>query len=38
MKFAKGEGIHDKVVVNDDLEIAYKAVEDWIVNEGQDGS
>ena len=38
MSFAKEEGVHDKVVVNDDLEVAYKAVEDWIVNEGQDGS
>ncbi|CAF9931929.1 MAG: hypothetical protein HETSPECPRED_008220 [Heterodermia speciosa] len=38
MDFAKEEGIHDKVVVNDDLDVAYKAVENWIVNEGQDGS
>ena len=34
MSFAKEEGIHDKVVVNDDLDVAFKAVEDWIVSEG----
>ncbi|KAL8787777.1 MAG: hypothetical protein Q9195_007608 [Heterodermia aff. obscurata] len=38
MRFAKEEGIHDKVVINDDLDVAYKTVEDWIVNEGPDGS
>ena len=38
MGFAKGEGIHDKIVVNDELDRAYKEVEDWIVDGGRDGS
>ncbi|KAK7562680.1 P-loop containing nucleoside triphosphate hydrolase protein [Phyllosticta citricarpa] len=31
MEFARTSGIHDKIVVNDDLETAYKEVRDWIV-------
>ena len=38
MAFAKEEGAHDKVVVNDDLEIAYRQVEGWVLNEGKFGS
>ncbi|KAG6994035.1 septinsspn2 [Physcia stellaris] len=38
MSFAKGEGIHDKIVVNDDLDRAYKEVEDWIIDGGRYGS
>lgn len=38
MSFAKGEGIHDKIVVNDELDRAYKEVEDWIVDGGRYGS
>ncbi|MCJ1452642.1 hypothetical protein MMC28_002985 [Mycoblastus sanguinarius] len=37
MAFAK-EGVHDKVVVNDDLERAYKEVEEWVVDGGSFGS
>ncbi|KAK8244233.1 guanylate kinase-like protein [Phyllosticta capitalensis] len=33
MEFAKTGGIHEKIVVNDDLETAYKEVRDWIVGE-----
>ena len=38
MSFAKEEGIHDKVVVNDELDRAYKEVESWIVDEDRYGS
>ena len=37
MAFSKEEGVHDKVVVNDDLEKAYKEVEEWIVDGGNFG-
>ena len=32
MAYAKTEGAHEKVVVNDDLEKAFREVEDWIVD------
>ena len=38
MEFAKEKGIHDKVVVNDELDKAYREVEAWIVDEGRYGS
>ena len=38
MSFAKEEGIHDKVVINDELDRAYKEVESWIVDEDRYGS
>ena len=38
MSFAKEEGIHDKVVVNYELDKAYREVEDWIVDKGRYGS
>lgn len=31
MDYAATEGSHDKVVVNDDLETAYREMEEWIV-------
>ena len=31
LEFSRGEGVHDKVVVNDDLERAYKEVEAWVL-------
>lgn len=37
LAFAKEKGVHDKVVVNDNLDAAYKEVEDWIVDEGRYG-
>jgi len=37
MTFAK-EGVHDKVVVNDELDKAYKEVEEWVVDGGRYGS
>ena len=33
MEYAKVEGVHDKVVVNDDLERAYKEVEKFCLGE-----
>ena len=38
MKFAKSGEIHEKVVVNDDLDKAYKEVEEWVVDGGKYGS
>lgn len=38
MSFAKEEGVHDKVVVNDELEKAYQEVEQWVVDGGKYGS
>ena len=37
MAFAKEEGVHDKIVVNDDLDRAYQEVEDWVVDGGKYG-
>ncbi|KAI4202205.1 MAG: hypothetical protein LQ350_002720 [Teloschistes chrysophthalmus] len=38
MAFSKQEGVHDRIVVNDDLEKAYLEVEEWVVDEGRFGS
>lgn len=38
MEYSKQEGAHDIVVVNDDLEKAYKEVEEWVVDGGKFGS
>ncbi|MCJ1283370.1 hypothetical protein MMC26_002698 [Xylographa opegraphella] len=38
MDYAKGEGVHDKVVINDDLDRAYKELEEWVVDGGRYGS
>jgi guanylate kinase len=38
LEFSKEEGVHDKIVVNDDLETAYKELESWIVDGGKYGS
>ncbi len=37
MAFSKEDGVHDKVVVNDDLDKAYKEMEEWIVDGGKFG-
>lgn len=37
MTFAKEEGVHDKIVVNGELDRAYKEVEEWIVDGGRYG-
>ena len=33
MDFAKTPGVHDKIIVNDDLDKAYEEVRRWIVEE-----
>lgn len=38
MAFSREEGVHDRIVVNDDLERAYKEVEEWVVDGGKYGS
>ncbi|KAI4261626.1 MAG: hypothetical protein L6R42_003177 [Xanthoria sp. 1 TBL-2021] len=37
MAFSKEEGVHDKIVINDDLEKAYQEVDEWIVDNGKFG-
>ncbi|KAL9001180.1 MAG: hypothetical protein Q9169_000364 [Polycauliona sp. 2 TL-2023] len=37
MAYSKEEGVHDKIVINDDLEKAYKEVDEWIVDGGRFG-
>lgn len=37
MAFAKEEGVHDKIVVNDDLDRAYQEVDVWVVDGGRFG-
>ncbi|KAL8827918.1 MAG: hypothetical protein Q9170_006817, partial [Blastenia crenularia] len=37
MEFSREEGVHDKVIVNDDLERAYQEVEEWVVDGGKFG-
>ena len=37
MAFAEDEGVHDKIVVNDDLNRAYQEVEEWVVDGGKFG-
>jgi len=31
LEFSRGDGVHDKVVVNEDLERAYREVEAWVL-------
>ena len=38
MQFAKEGGIHEKVIVNDDLERAYHEVEEWVMDGGRYGN
>lgn len=37
MAFAKEQGVHDKIVVNDNLDRAYQEVEEWVVDGGRFG-
>lgn len=37
MAFSKEEGVHDKIVINDELDKAYKEVDEWIVDGGNFG-
>jgi guanylate kinase len=36
LEYAKEEGSHDKVIVNDDLDVAYREMEEWIMK-GDEG-
>ena len=38
MAYAKEEGVHEKIIVNDDLEKAYKELEEWVLDGGRFGS
>ena len=38
MTFAEEGGVHDKMVVNDELDRAYNEVEAWVVDGGRYGS
>lgn len=38
MAYAKEEGVHEKVIVNDDLEKAYTELEEWVLDGGRFGS
>lgn len=31
LEYSRAEGVHDKVVVNDDLERAFREVEAWVL-------
>lgn len=31
LEYSRGEGVHDRVVVNNDLERAYREVEAWVL-------
>lgn len=37
MAYAKEPGVHERVVVNDDLDTAYREMEEWIVDGGRYG-
>lgn len=37
LEFAKEPGVHDKIVVNDDVEKAYASLRDWVVDGGKFG-
>ena len=37
MAFAMVKGVHDKTVVNDDLDRAYQEVDRWVVDGGKFG-
>lgn len=34
LEYSKTEGVHDKIIVNDDLDVAYKELEDFIFGKG----
>ncbi|KAL1990706.1 hypothetical protein VTN49DRAFT_6545 [Thermomyces lanuginosus] len=38
LEFAKEPGVHDRVIVNDDLERAYQELRDWVVDGGKFGA
>lgn len=38
LEYSKQPGAHDKVVVNDDVETAYKELRDYIIDDGKFGA
>ena len=38
LAYARQEGSHDKVIVNEDLDKAYRELEEWVVDGGRYGS
>lgn len=38
LEYAKQPGAHDVVIVNDELETAYEALKDWVVDGGRFGA
>ena len=38
IEYAKVEGVHEKVVVNDDVEKGYQELEEWVVEGGRFGT
>mgnify|MGYP000973331561 CR=1 FL=1 len=38
LEYSKQPGAHDKIVVNDDLDKAYREMRDWIVDGGKFGA
>lgn len=38
LEYSKEPGVHDKIVVNDDVETAYSALREWVVDGGKFGA
>ncbi|MCJ1244413.1 hypothetical protein MMC30_001611 [Trapelia coarctata] len=38
MAYAKEKGVHERIIVNDDLERAYTELEEWVLDGGRFGS
>lgn len=38
LEYSKVEGVHEKVIVNDEVDRAYKELEEWVVDGGKFGS
>lgn len=38
LEYSRQPGVHDKIIVNDDLERAYTGLRDWVVDEGRFGA
>ena len=38
MEYSKVEGVHERVIVNDDLDKAYEELEEWVVDGGRFGN
>ena len=38
IEYSQESGAHDKIIVNDDLERAYKELKEWVVDDGHFGT